>query len=333
MPKTIDRIKREILIRYAYLKKIPRVSYPPSFIAIEPTNCCNYKCIMCPQSSEKAGSIHRGFMDEETFGRILNEIKHYALEVFIQLGGEPILHPKLLEFIKKAKGEDLVVGISTNASLLTRELGKGLIDAGLDKLVITFTDRGKEKYERVWQGGDYEKVQGNIREVLDLKQGRRKPLVTLQIIKFFGEDKDLILDKEFSKTWRKLGVYSFSPVWATYWAGDFRDEAMCRYREAPRDKYYSPCGAIWRSLAVHWDGNVSPCCNDLTGEYILGNIETVSIRDIWNSEKMVRLREDLARGGYKKIKLCRNCLALWGRLPSEKRRWCGILENRIKKIA
>lgn len=307
--------------------------YLPPFIAIEPANYCNYKCLMCPQSSKKADLVPRGFMSPELFMKVISEVKHYAFEVFIQLGGEPLLHPRLIEFIKKAKDENLVVGISTNGSLLTKDLGEGLIKAGLDKLVITFTDKGKEGYEKNWQGGDYEKVQENIRNFLVFKKAQPNPWIILQIIKFFGEDKDLTLGEEFLKTWRRLGVNSFCPIWATYWAGDFKDEAMFRYRKAPRDSYYLPCGAIWRSLAIHWNGNISPCCNDLTGEYILGNIETESLSESWNNEKMVMLRDSLVRGQYSKINLCKNCLALWGRLPSEKGKWWGTLENRMKRLA
>jgi len=326
------RIRREAFIRYAYLKKMARVPYPPFSIAIEPTNRCNYKCIMCPQSSEKAGSIPRGFMSEETFDKIIDEVKSYAFEVFIQLGGEPLLHPRLVEFIRKAKKAGLLVGLSTNASLLTNTVAREFIRENLDKLIITFTDKGKERYEKIWQGGEYSRVEENIKKFMRLKDRHKKPRVIFQVIKFFGEDKDLSLERDFFKRWNGLGVDSFSPIWATYWTGDFTDEARCRYREAPRDKYYRPCGAIWRGLVIHWDGNVSPCCNDLTREYILGNIETKSLKKIWNGEKMVRLREDLASGRYKEIKLCRSCLALWGRLPSEKRKWWGKLENRIKNF-
>lgn len=306
--------------------------YLPLFIAIEPTNYCNYRCVMCVQSSSNRDKIPRGLMSEETFDRVLNEVRAFAMEVFIQLGGEPLLHPCLGEFIKKAKCAGLTVGISTNASLLTEEVGRNLISAGLNKLVITFTDKNRDKYEEIWQGGDYRKVEENIKRMLSLKRKKGIPRITLQIIKFFGEDRDLALDKNFLNMWRKLGVDSFSPIWATYWAGDFKDEAKYRYREAPRDRYYIPCGAIWRSIAIHWDGSVSPCCNDLSRDYILGNIREASIREMWNGIKMVRLRKDISEGQFRDIKLCRNCLSLWGRLPQEKKRWYSILENRIRRV-
>jgi radical SAM protein with 4Fe4S-binding SPASM domain len=285
---------------------------------------------MCPQSSAKSDSIQRGFMSEEIFDKIVNEIKDFAFEIFIQLAGEPLLHHKLTAYIKKAREKGLRVGISTNGSLLKGNICEDIINAGLDKLVITFTDRG-DKYKRIWQGGDYGEVEKNIEEFLSKRNKRRRPEVTLQIIKFFGEDKSLNMDKGFTEKWTRLGVNSFSPIWATYWTGDFKEEAMLRYRQAPRDTYYRPCGAIWRSVAVHWNGDVSACCNDLMGIYILGNVEKESIAAIWNGEYMVKLREDLIRQKYKDIKLCRNCLALWGRLPSEKRRWYAVLENMIKK--
>ena len=332
MKGRINKLKREVLIRYAYLKKMTTLPYLPAFVAIEPTNYCNYKCLMCPQSSEKSDSILRGFMSDDVFNKVIDEIKTYAFEVFIQLGGEPLLHNKLIDFIKQAKNQGLITGISTNASLLDRDFAKRIISSGLDKLFITFTDKGKERYDKIWQGGVYENVKKNIIEFLNSKKGQQNPRVTLQIVKFFGEDDVLTPDKVFLEEWKRRGVDSFSPVWATYWAGDFKDEAMFRYKEAPRDDYYRPCGAIWRSLVVYWDGSISPCCNDLTRNYILGNIKENSIRELWNGEKMAGLREALVKKRYKEIKLCRNCLALWGRLPAEKKKWWAALENRIRKI-
>ena len=70
----------------------------PAYLDVELTNCCNIRCNMCPVGS---GTMKRpkGFMSEEVFTRIVENIKKYPIQGirFIRWG-EPMLHPNFFDW-------------------------------------------------------------------------------------------------------------------------------------------------------------------------------------------------------------------------------------------
>lgn len=65
-------------------------------------------------------------------------------------------------------------------------------------------------------------------------------------------------------------------------------------------------------MYIHNDGTFFPCCYSYPFEPI-GNIKKNTITEIWNSEKIVRMREAHLRGESWKYEVCANCVAV--RLP------------------
>ena len=60
-----------------------------------------------------------------------------------------------------------------------------------------------------------------------------------------------------------------------------------------------PCYRLWLTFTVLWDGRVSLCCADFDGRHVLGDLNTSSIREIWNAEPYVKatLESVLAQRG------------------------------------
>ena len=54
-----------------------------------------------------------------------------------------------------------------------------------------------------------------------------------------------------------------------------------------------------------------PCCTDFFGQYILGDVNTDKLLDIWNSKRMEDLRGKIVSGKIQNIELCRNCEKLY----------------------
>jgi radical SAM protein with 4Fe4S-binding SPASM domain len=76
-----------------------------------------------------------------------------------------------------------------------------------------------------------------------------------------------------------------------------------------------PCFQLWRGpMYIHYDGTVFPCCYTYPDE-ALGNIATTPLRELWNSDKMMRMREAHIRGEARNYKCCVNCHSARPRLP------------------
>ena len=69
-----------------------------------------------------------------------------------------------------------------------------------------------------------------------------------------------------------------------------------------------PCTSYNHMLIIAYDGTVLHCCDDYVGHFGLGNVNTKSVKDIWQSEEHKKLVHDLrSSGGRLKYKYCSEC--------------------------
>jgi len=54
-----------------------------------------------------------------------------------------------------------------------------------------------------------------------------------------------------------------------------------------------------------------PCCLDVEGSYELGNVTKSNLKDIWNDQKIVILREKMKNREFNEVGICSNCDILW----------------------
>jgi radical SAM protein with 4Fe4S-binding SPASM domain len=66
------------------------------------------------------------------------------------------------------------------------------------------------------------------------------------------------------------------------------------------------CISTATTVLVEWDGTLLPCCRD---HYDLGNINESSFADLWNGERMKRLRASFFEGERREF--CTECMAFF----------------------
>ena len=66
-------------------------------IYVEITNACNLSCDFCIKNKRKLK-----FMSEDEFKIILEKIKNHTEYLYFHVLGEPLMHPKINEFINLA---------------------------------------------------------------------------------------------------------------------------------------------------------------------------------------------------------------------------------------
>jgi len=114
---------------------------------VEVSGICNLKCPYCPYPYSKR---KKGFMSKKTFIKSLELIKKLKQNyVCLHNFGEPLLHPKILDFIKIARKHVENVVLSTNGVLMTRELAIKLKKAGLTELYLS-THNYKTALRAMW---------------------------------------------------------------------------------------------------------------------------------------------------------------------------------------
>jgi MoaA/NifB/PqqE/SkfB family radical SAM enzyme len=83
--------------------------------------------------------------------------------VFFGGFGEPLSHPDILQMVAQAKALGATVEMVTNGTLLTREMSRGLIEAGVDMLWISVDGATPESYADVRLGAALPDVINNLK--------------------------------------------------------------------------------------------------------------------------------------------------------------------------
>jgi MoaA/NifB/PqqE/SkfB family radical SAM enzyme len=263
----------------------------PEIVQIESTNICNAKCVFCPRDE-----MHRrqGIMSLDLYRKIIDECAELGItHVRVHNYGEPFVDRKLVEKVRYAKEKGIQeVGMISNGSLITEEVARGMIDAGLDAINISVDASGKEVFESTRIGLKYDKVIANIERLVRLRAdaGRRRPKLILSFVR----QNNTADEQAFIEHWRKIA----DKIHITdlhNWAGTLNQESDVNY----------PCYRPWLTFTVLWDGRVSLCCADFDGHTILGDMNSSSIKEIWNNELFRSVRQQHLESGGPDV--CRAC--------------------------
>lgn len=292
-----SRIKNRLRVFGGYLAHQSSMPAGPPEVGIDSTNRCTLDCIMCPRQKMQRPL---GDMDVELFKKIIDEGGQFLEFVWLQDYGEPLLHKDISQMIGYCRKKKIPSGISTNALLLSLEVGEEILGAGLDYILFAFDGATRETYEHIRRGSNYEKVVENIRNFLKLKQRINSDIfVAVQCIYMHQTEEEI---GAFRKMWRLPGVNALRLRQLTYSAE----------RYGLKNKFNNfavalPCYWLWRNPHIKWDGIMVPCCQDVNAVYNLGDLKTSSLVDSWNSQLMQDLRQAHLKGRRQELSLCRDC--------------------------
>jgi len=68
-----------------------------------------------------------------------------------------------------------------------------------------------------------------------------------------------------------------------------------------------PCSRPLIRMIIRYDGEMCNCCEDIRGDFKLGNINQNSLEDLWFSYHHVKVVKDLLEGERERYELCTNC--------------------------
>ena len=263
----------------------------PEIVQIESTNICNAKCVFCPRDD-----MHRrqGVMSWDLYRKIVDECAALGItHIRVHNYGEPFIDRRLVDKVRYAKEKGIQeVGMISNGSLITDAVARGMIDAGLDAINISVDASGKEVFESTRLGLKYDKVIANIERLVRIRAelARRRPKLILSFVR----QNNSADEQAFIEHWRSVA----DKIHITdlhNWAGTLNRESDVNY----------PCYRPWLTFTVLWDGRVSLCCADFDGRHILGDLNSSTIKDIWNAEPYLQARRAHLESGGPDI--CRSC--------------------------
>ncbi len=287
----------------AYLRGDTVLSGLPLSIILSSTSRCNLKCPMCPRAISEFANVD---IDFELFKKIVDEGKELFEFVIPQGGGEPLLNPQLVDMVKYCKNLGIRVGFSTNATVLTEDVSRKLIEAGLDYIIFAFDGATPEVYEYYRRGAKFDKVRENILNFLKLKRElKSKVFVTLQMVRLPLNNGQI---KDFYKLWKVDGVdeIRIKEDEIKIEGVGFKEEVE---KVAKKKGKMAPCHYLWQGpVYIEENGDVYPCCHAWLSDPI-GNIKEKSLAEIWNCDRIVKMREAHIKGDVSEFPECVNCAA------------------------
>jgi len=89
-----------------------------------------------------------------------------------------------------------------------------------------------------------------------------------------------------------------------------------KQKKYPKTSRKVTCDIPWVKMTLPWDGDLVPCCLDYDKRYVLGNISRDTLCNIWNSTRMLALREEFISNRIENP-LCIKCDYLYGEYISQ----------------
>jgi MoaA/NifB/PqqE/SkfB family radical SAM enzyme len=277
----------------------------------------------CAETMKETPNRGHGVMDFEVYKDIINGICQFDDKVkVIRLykDGEPLLNPHFADMVRYAKQSGCCerVDTTTNASLLTPELSRSIIDAGLDRINISVEGMNAEQYADFSRYQiDFETFVGNIayfyehRKQCEMNVKINGDILTEEQTRAFYETFGNITDGIF--------VERAIDYWPTFQQEKVDiDETVNILGDASRNEVLI-CPYIFYEMAINSDGSYSLCRFDWKHNLHLGLEFGLykSPKKVWDSISLWRTQQQFLEGKRKWRPFCCDCGELKQGMPQD----------------
>lgn len=271
---------------------VPRSA--PFSIFLDPCGACNFRCNFCPCNISGFQAVERHKMLEwELFEKIAEDLKafHGEVKVIDLYGfGEPLLNPRIADMVRILKENQLCreVRITTNASLLSEEKSRDLIEAGVDLLRVSVEALSTQDYQKLCGVNvEFSKILRNVEVFFKLSRGTESKIAAKIVSATMKTKED---QKQFYDLFEPITDYHYIEEVDAYWAefdefvtprGNLKVGSRCYQQGEQRDI----CTFPFTDMCIHSNGVVGACCVDWKFATQYGDVRYEHLADIWNGKE------------------------------------------------
>lgn len=223
-----------------------------------------------------------------------------------------MMHPQFFDFLEHSK--EFTTTVSTNGHFLSVENSEKIISSGLNRLIISLDGMDQTVYSRYRRMGDSGKVIEGIDNVLAARKRLHSSLsVEIQfLVNRFNEHQifqaeQFAYERNIKLRFKSMQVLNEERI--EEWMPEirkFRRYEVKGTRYTIRSSLPDRCRRVWFNPVVTWDGKVIPCCFDKNADYVMGDLNINSFREIWNGSEYQNFRSRILTE-RSRINICRNC--------------------------
>ena len=116
----------------------------PETIHFSVTGRCDQACAGCFYSARPGSAVTPADAPFELFERVMRQAAEARVFQIALGGGEPLLHPRLIDMVHLARRSSIVPNLTTNGNLLTVGMAAALREAGLGQAQISLNGASEE---------------------------------------------------------------------------------------------------------------------------------------------------------------------------------------------
>lgn len=290
---------------------------------IELTSRCNERCVHCyiPNKDEMTD------IDPAFYYDVLNQCRDMGLLNITLSGGEPMLHPQFVDFLRKAKDYDFSINILSNLTLLNDEIVTEMKANRLSSVQVSLYSMKAEIHESITGlPGSFEKTKNAILKLIEndiplqiscptMKQNKN---CYADVLNWAHEHKcravtDYIMmarcDNTVDNLDNRLSLDEVGKV-----ISDILENDIEYQNEILRSDFYTVeerdisndivCGVCIDTLCMVANGNVYPCAG--WQSYICGNLKETPLREIWEMSPKVKYLRGLRKKDFPECLECKD---------------------------
>jgi len=304
---------------------VSRFKDNPLFMSlqIELTSRCNERCIHCyiPHQNKTTD------MSPALFYDILDQCHDMGVITLALSGGELMLHPHFLDFLRRIKEYDFSIGILTNLTLLNDDIISELKTTRLEILQTSLYSMTPEVHDSITKlSGSFYKTRDNILRLIDndiplkiscptMKQNKNdyKNVIQWAVEHKCSASTDYIMMARSDHTTDNLNN-RLSLDEAEILINDILNYDPDYQKQINMTDFYKPdsryrgdeivCGVCQFSLSISANGNVFPCVT--WDDRLCGNANETSLHEIWHSSPVVKYLRNLRKRDFPKCLDCKD---------------------------
>ncbi len=279
----------------------------PRFFQVETTRLCNARCPFCAIDQwDKSIPM----MSNSLWNKIAEELiewRDWIRYVDLQRAGEPLLDKKIYGRVRRLKeGGIKHVAISTNASGLNESNARSLLEAGIDEVMLSIDSVEKESYEASRVGLKFEQVLENIRRYFRLRDAiRPMSQIRVRAVCLFDPDNEPAAVRNWEAFWEPLKK-SHDRIYMKR-VHSWGNQVAVAGAPSPDAEVLHPCIIPWSTMHITAMGHVALCPHDYDAKVDFGDINTQSIAEVWQAQKIADVRRLHSTGQRDAISFCQGC--------------------------
>ena len=164
----------------------------PELVQIDLTNACNNDCIACWCRSGLLGmdrispDIENQSLSLDAVEKVLTDCAEMgSSHIYLAGGGEPFMHPNIMEILKLIKAFGLTCHVNTNFTLVDDNRSRELVELGIDHLIVSLWAATRETYHLTHPNKserDFDKLIESLRTLTAMRKNGLPHIVAYHVI-------------------------------------------------------------------------------------------------------------------------------------------------------